>query len=150
MKKNFQLLVLFLLLSAACFSQQKFALNAGYDKVGKHTGYLGAEYRINSNEGENKHGPLTIGIGSYMYGENGRFAAAPELHLNKTWNHFLITEISTSTKNIRPSLGLSFFNLTRLQFGYSFPIDHSSFKGFYVGFHILIGGKSFYDEITLF
>lgn len=131
-------------------SAQKFALNAGYDYFRKHTGYLGGEYRIDSNEGTNKNGPLNIGIGSYLYGLDGKFALAPEVHLNKTWKHFLVTEISASTKNIKPSIGLSFFNLTRLQFGYSFPVTDTGFKGFYVGFHILIGRAPFYDEITIF
>lgn len=136
--------------SATGFSQHKFALNAGYDKVGIHTGYLGAEYRIDGNEGENRHGPLNVGVGSYLYGRNGKFFAVPELHVNKTWKHVAVTELSVSTKNIRPSVGVSFFNLARMQFGYSFPVQKSSFKGFYFGFHILLGKASFYDEIKVF
>ena len=134
----------------AGFSQHKFAFNTGYDYVGKSTGYLGGEYRIDNNSKENKNGPLTFGLGTYLYGDNGKFSIAPEAHIQKTWKHFLITELSASTKNVRPSIGLSFFNLTRLQLGYSFPIDNSGFKGFYFGFHILIGKSPFYDEITIF
>lgn len=63
---------------------------------------------------------------------------------------FLTTEVSASTKNIKPSVGLSLMNLTRIQFGYSIPIDKSEFKGFYFGFHILIGRSPFYDEIKIY
>lgn len=128
----------------------KIALNVGYEHIHKSIGYLGGEYRFNNNDLKNNHGPLNIGIGTYMYNKNSKFSIAPEIHLNKTWKHFLLTEISASSKNIKPSIGLSVFNLGRLQFGYSFPIDNSEFKGFYFGFHILIGRSPFYDEIRIF
>ncbi|MDO5522736.1 MAG: hypothetical protein Q4G48_01670 [Bacteroidia bacterium] len=152
MKKVSTLIVLFLTTFATtAFSQHKFALNLGYDYVQKHTGYVGAEYRIDSNRPEHtSHGPLNVGIGTYLYGQNGKFMATPEIHLNKTWKHFIITELSASTKNIKPSIGFTFFNLARLQFGYSFPLNQSDFKGFSVGFHILIGKAPFYDEMRVF
>lgn len=128
----------------------KVALNIGYENIHKNSGYLGAEYRFNNNDLNNNHGPLNIGLGTYMYSQDNKFKIAPELHLNKTWKHFLLTELSVSTKNIKPSVGLTLFNLSRLQFGYSFPIDNSEFKGFYFGFHILIGRSPFYDEIRVF
>lgn len=128
----------------------KIALNVGYDYMQKSSGYLGAEYRFNNNDLRNNHGPLNVGIGTYMYSNSSKFAIAPEIHLNKTWKHFLITELSASTKNFKPSIGLSAFNLARFQFGYSFPFDNSEFKGFYFGFHILIGRGPFYDEIRIF
>lgn len=139
-----------ILLCSQFLSAQKFALNVGYDYFQKHTGYFGAEYRLDKNDDSNKQGPLTVGIGAMMYGEDGKFKAAPEVHLQKTWMHFVSSQLSVSTQNIAPSVGISFFNLTRMQFGYSFPLQQSQFKGFYVGFHILIGGKPFYDEITVF
>ena len=128
----------------------KLALNIGYEYMHKNSGYLGAEYRFNNNDLKNDHGPLNVGVGAYMYSDDNKFAIAHEVHLNKTWKHFLITELSASTKNIKPSVGLSLFNLTRLQFGYSFPINNSDFKGFYFGFHILIGRSPFYDEIKIY
>lgn len=128
----------------------KLALNVGYEYMHKNSGYLGAEYRFNNNDLKNNHGPLNVGIGTYMYNNNNKFAIAPEIHLNKTWKHFFITELSASTKNVKPSIGLSLLNLGRLQFGYSFPIDNSEFKGFYFGFHILIGRSPFYDEIKIY
>ena len=137
--------------SGTTFSQHKFALNLGYDYMQKHTGFLGAEYRIDGNSQQHaSHGTLNIGVGTYLYGQNGKFSIAPEIHLNKTWKHFIVTEISASTKNIKPSVGLTFFNLARLQFGYSFPINASDFIGFSVGFHILIGRAPFYDEMKVF
>ena len=152
MKKSTIITTFFLFVFATTvFPQHKFALNLGYDYMQKHTGYVGAEYRIDSNLQEHTaHGPFTIGIGSYLYGENGKFSVAPEVHLNKTWKHFISAEISASTKNLKPSIGLTFFNLARLQFGYSFPIKQSDFKGFSVGFHILIGRAPFYDEMRVF
>ena len=128
----------------------KLALNVGYEYMHKNSGYLGAEYRVNNNNLKNNHGPLNVGVGAYLYGNNKKFAVTPEIHVNQTWKHFLITELSASTKNIKPSLGVSFMNLARLQFGYSFPIDNSDFKGFYFGFHILIGRGPFYDEIKIY
>lgn len=128
----------------------KTAINIGYENIHKSMGYLGAEYRFNNNDLKNNHGPLNIGLGTYMYSQDSKFKIAPEIHLNITWKHFLLTELSVSTKNFKPSVGLSVLNLGRLQFGYSFPIDNSEFKGFYFGFHILIGRSPFYDEIRIF
>lgn len=151
MRRVFTVLILILLINTYAVGQiDKLAANIGYEYMNKKSGYLGAEYRINKNDLNNNNGPLNIGVGTYMYGSNGKFSLAPEIHVNKTWKHFLITELSASTKNIKPSIGLSIMNLTRIQFGYSIPIDHSEFKGFYFGFHILIGRSPFYDEIRVF
>ena len=151
MKRVFTALVLTILINTYAVGQiDKLAANIGYEYMHKNSGYLGAEYRINNNDLKNSNGPLNIGVGTYMYGNNGKFSIAPEIHLNQTWMHFLITELSVSTKNIKPSVGLSLMNLTRFQFGYSIPIDNSEFKGFYFGFHILIGRSPFYDEIKIY
>jgi hypothetical protein len=152
MKKVSVLTVLFLVaFIGAIFSQHNFALNLGYDHMQAHTGFLGVEYRVDHNlQRHTSHGPFTVGIGTYLYGENGKFSPAPGIHLNKTWKHFIINEISVSTKNIKPSVGITFFNLTRLQFGYSFPIQQSDLRGFSVGIHVLIGRSPFYDEIRVF
>lgn len=151
MKRILIATILLLAMSSYSHAQlNKVALNVGYEYMNKNSGYLGAEYRFNNNDLQNNHGTLNVGVGAYMYGNDGKFAMAPEIHLNKTWKHFLITELSASTKNIKPSVGLSLLNVGRLQFGYSFPIDNSDFKGFYFGFHILIGRSPFYDEIKIF
>lgn len=151
MRRIFISLVLAILMNTYAFGQiNKLAANIGYEYMHKKSGYLGAEYRLNNNNLRNNNGPLNIGAGTYLYGNKGKFAIAPEIHINQTWKHFLITEISASTQNVKPSIGLSLMNLTRLQFGYSFPIDNSEFKGFYFGFHILIGRSPFYDEIKIY
>ena len=151
MRRILVLISLALLMNNLAQAQlNKVALNVGYEYMHKSSGYLGAEYRFNNNDLKNNHGPLNVGIGAYMYNNNSNFAIAPEVHLNKTWKHFLITELSASTKNFKPSIGISAFNLARFQFGYSFPFDNSDFKGFYFGFHILIGRSPFYDEIRIF
>ena len=151
MKRIIIAIMMLLMMSNFTHAQlNKVALNVGYESMKKKSGYLGAEYRFNNNDLQNNHGPLNVGVGAYLYGNDGKFALAPEIHLNKTWKHFLITELSASTKNIKPSVGLSLLNVGRLQFGYSFPIDNSNFKGFYFGFHILIGRSPFYDEIKIF
>ena len=151
MKRIIIAIMMMLMMSNFTHAQlNKVALNVGYESMKKKSGYLGAEYRFNNNDLQNNHGPLNVGVGAYLYGNDGKFALAPEIHLNKTWKHFLITELSASTKNIKPSVGLSLLNVGRLQFGYSFPIDNSDFKGFYFGFHILIGRSQFYDEIRIF
>ena len=151
MKRVFTSLALIILINTYAVGQiDKLAANIGYEYMHKKSGYLGAEYRLNNNNLNNNNGPLNIGVGTYMYGNNGSFSIAPEIHLNQTWMHFLTTEVSASTKNIKPSVGLSLMNLTRIQFGYSFPIDQSEFKGFYFGFHILIGRSPFYDEIKIY
>ena len=151
MRRILTLLVLIVLTNTYTNAQiNKLAANVGYEYMHKSSGYLGAEFRLNSNNDKNIHGPLNIGLGTYLYSNNGNFAVAPEVHLNQTWKHFLTTELSASTQNFKPSIGISLFNLTRLQFGYSFPFKDSDFKGFYFGFHILIGRSAFYDEITIF
>lgn len=136
--------------ASTVYGQQKLAFNAGYKYANIHSGYLGAEYRLNNNSGKNTHGLLNIGVGSLIYSRHGKAALLPELHLNKTWKHFLTTEISVTPQYLQPSAGITFFNLTRLQFGYSIPFNHSDFKGFAFSFHILIGRSPFYDEITIY
>lgn len=151
MRRVLTSLILIILINTYAVGQiDKLAANIGYEYMHKKSGYLGAEYRLNNNNLNNNNGPLNIGVGTYMYGNNGSFSITPEIHLNQTWMHFLITEVSASTKNIKPSVGLSLMNLTRIQFGYSIPIDKSEFKGFYFGFHILIGRSPFYDEIKIY
>lgn len=151
MRRIHVLILLVLLINSYAQAQlNKLALNVGYEYMHKSSGYMGAEYRFNNNDLKNNHGPLNVGIGTYMYSNNNQFTIAPEIHLNKTWKHFLITELSASTKNFKPNIGISAFNLARFQFGYSFPFDNSEFKGFYFGFHILIGRSPFYDEIRIF
>lgn len=132
------------------FSQHKFALNLGYSYIQKHCGHLGVDYRIDSNSGKNRHGPLNVGAGGYLFRSEGKLSWTPEIHLNKTWKHFLITEISASTRNIKPSVGVTFFNLSHLQFGYSIPIRKGEFRGFSFGLRLLIGKTPFYDEIRVF
>lgn len=129
---------------------QKLAVSLGYEYFDKSAGFVGTEYRLDKNNLQNKHGPLNIGVGTYLYGKEGRFSLAPEAHINQTWWHVASTELSVSTKNIKPSVGLSFFNLFRMQFGYSFPFTKNDFKGFYFGFRIHIGRAPFYDEIQIF
>lgn len=151
MRRILTLIILTLLINSNAIGQiNKLAGNIGYEYMQKKSGYLGAEYRLNSNDDKNTQGPLNVGVGTYLYSDKGKFAIIPEMHINQTWMHFLTTELSASTKNIKPSVGLSLMNLTRLQFGYSIPIDHSEFKGFYFGFHILIGRSPFYDEIKIY
>lgn len=151
MKYRLSLFFIFLLAATCTMAQQhQFALNVGYEHVNKSMGYVGSEYRIDSNKGKNSNGPLNIGLGCRIYSSEKSLQVLPETHINKTWKHFLVSELSVSTKNIQPSLGLSFFNLARLQFGYSIPIQKSEFKGFFFGFHILLGKSAFYDEITIF
>ena len=102
MKRVFTALVLITLINTYAVGQiDKLAANIGYEYMHKKSGYLGAEYRLNNNNLNNNNGPLNIGIGTYMYGNNGKFSIAPEIHLNQTWMHFLITEVSASTKNIK-------------------------------------------------
>lgn len=135
---------------APAFSQHKFALDLGYKYNRLNSGYLGAEYRLDSNAGKHPHGPLNIGAGTLLYSEKGKFELLPEFHINKTWKHVLISELSLTPKYVSPSLGITFFNLARFQFGYSVPLRHSDFKGFSFGLHILIGRSPFYDEITVY
>lgn len=151
MKRLLIYIILVLITSKHVQAQlDKVALNIGYENIHKSSGYLGAEYRFNNNDLKNNHGPLNIGLGTYLYTKNNKFRISPEVHLNKTWKHFILTELSLSNKNFKPSAGLSILNLARFQFGYSFPIDNSEFKGFYFGFHILLGRSPFYDEIRIF
>ena len=151
MKRTLILIIFTLTINSYIQAQlNKVALNIGYENIHKSTGYLGAEYRFNNNDLKNNHGPLNIGLGTYVYTKNSKLTIAPETHLNKTWKHFLLTELSISTRNVKPSVGLTVFNSARFQFGYSFPINNSEFKGFYFGFHILLGRSPFYDEVRIF
>ena len=92
-----------LMLNSYVFAQlDKVALNIGYENIHKSMGYIGAEYRFNNNDLKNHHGPLNIGIGTYLYKKESKFRVTPEIHLNKTWKHFLITELSASSKSLKP------------------------------------------------
>lgn len=154
MKRIFSALFFLLLITTFAEAQStnldRLAANIGYQYMHVKSGYLGAEYRLNSNQGKNTNGPLTVGVGTYLYSSKSKFKVTPEIHVNQTWMHFLTTELSASTKNLKPSVGLSVFNLMRFQFGYSFQLGDSNFKGFHFGFNILLGRSSFYDEIKVY
>ena len=129
---------------------QKLAVSLGYEYFDKNAAFLGGEYRLDRNDLKNNHGPFSVGAGTYLYSKEGKFTIVPEAHIQKTWWHVVSSEFSVSTQNIKPSAGLSFFNLFRVQFGYSFPFETSDFKGFYFGFRLNIGRSPFYDEIRIF
>ena len=68
MKRIFLAAMLILLMNNYANAQlDKLALNVGYEYMHKASGYLGAEYRINNNDLKNNHGPLNVGVGTYMY-----------------------------------------------------------------------------------
>lgn len=142
--------LLFTVFAAALHAQHQFALNLGYKYNRINSGYVGAEYRLDKNSNKSSHGPLNVGIGSHLYADKRSLTLLPEIHVNKTWKHFLITELSVSPQYINPNIGITFFNFTRLQFGYAVPLQQSEFKGFSFGLHILIGRSPFYDEITIY
>ncbi len=128
------------------------ALNMGYDYSKVHAGYLGGEYRLDGNRRGGGDNPLNIGLGAVLYNAEGKFGVIPEIHLNKSWKHFLITEISATTQALRPHVGLTLFNLVRFQFGYNVPFGKLQVAtgGFYFGLRILIGSPDFYHEVVIF
>lgn len=85
-----------------------------------------------------------------MLHEQGGNLVTPELHLNQTWKHYLVSELSVSAKNVRPSLGLSFLIWDGCNLATAYPLIIPLSRGFYFGFHILIGKAPFYDEIKVF
>lgn len=145
-------LLFFALLFVSEFAnaQHKFALDVGYHYMKGSRGYLGAEYRLDSNDGVNRHGPFNIGVGGLVYSQENKTKIVPEMHINKTWRHFIVTEVSSTTKYIEPSLGLTFFNLVRVQTGYNVPFKKQDAGGFTFAVRVLIGRSPYYDEITVY
>ncbi|NLA64223.1 MAG: hypothetical protein GX857_13630, partial [Bacteroidales bacterium] len=60
------IILVFTMSSIAQAQLNKTAINVCYENIHKSIGYLGAEYRFNNNDLSNNHGPLNIGLGTYM------------------------------------------------------------------------------------
>jgi len=60
-------------------------------------------------------------------------------------------QVSVSSKNLRPSLGINILNILHLDLGYSFGFYKSKdFQGFALGLNILLGQDTFYDPFKGF
>lgn len=133
---------------AQIYFSQKCAVNLGYDYIGKSASFTGIDFRLNDNY---DHNPTNIGAGAYLTTNNRKFVAIPEIHYNRiVYSDFLMGEISASSKNIKPSLGINFLNALHLKLGYSFPFDkNENFKGITFGVHLFWGKNEFYDRLNI-
>lgn len=144
MKLKFLILLLFSFVSF--FKSQEFALNLGYDYIGKSAGFTGLEYRIPSQSRVYSN----IGAGTYLTTENSKFTIIPEVHYNITSRNGYKAEVSLCTKKITPSVGINLFNAMHLNLGYNIPFhQEENFKGIYLGLHIFLGKNRFYDPMKL-
>lgn len=128
---------------------QGIAANVGYDYIGKNAAYVGLDYRINEpsiyNTGKN------IGVGTYLTFVNGKVQLIPVAHyMHSLGKEIWEANLAVSTKNVSPSLGANVFNGMALNLGYNFAYQDNSFRGPFIGFHLMLGGKSFYDKMKFF
>jgi hypothetical protein len=145
MLKFFWVLILFFCASNSGFGQGT-AFNLGYQYIGKHAGFLGADARFNSTHSS----AFNIGGGVYLTGLNQKFIVIPEVHVNHSLNHVFLYELSVTPKNIRPSVGLNLLNLIQLKFGYSYPLkDQQEFRAYSFGINFYLGENRFYDYLNL-
>lgn len=143
-----KLLTLLICLSfASLIKSQGFALNLGYDYIGKSAGFVGVDYRISPN----RKSYSNIGVGTYLTTNNQKFTAIPEVHYNYNFKEGYKAELSLCTKKITPSVGINLFNAMHLNLGYNIPFNkEEDFKGPYVGLHFFLGERRFYYNMKLF
>jgi hypothetical protein len=153
MKKNKRkTMKIFILLLFLSFSMHAFAqggaLNTGSQYVGRSAGFIGYDYRISSNS--SRIATLNVGAGTYLTSVNKKFTVIPELHSNYSFYSSNLTELSVSTKNIKPSVGLNILNIMQIKFGYGFSFQKEKYPaGFCFGLNICFGSKRFYDIIPV-
>lgn len=129
---------------------QGFAMNFGYEYIGKSAGFVGLEYRLTDNSYSSSAD--NIGLGSYLTTYESKFILIPEIHytknLSKETGYF--SQLSMSTKNIVPSVGINLLNAIQLKLGYSIPFQkNNGFKGINFGLNIFIGQDQFYDHLKM-
>ncbi|MDR2205259.1 MAG: hypothetical protein LBE36_03780 [Flavobacteriaceae bacterium] len=139
-------LLLFLMIPVNIFSQG-IALSIGYQHLGRSAGFSGVDFRISDSEkGEYA---FNIGAGTYWVSIHKKFTAIPEFHVNYAVGHILLTELSVSTKNFKPSVGINFLNASHVNFGYSFGFKNDKhLQGIFLGLNFYLGTKSFYDNLA--
>lgn len=138
-------------LFSCCFislvKSQNYAINIGYDYIGKSAGFTGLEYRIPSKSNVYSN----LGIGTYFTTDSKDFIILPEVHYNITSKNGYKAEVSLCAKKVTPSIGINLFNAMHLNLGYNIPFNNNeNFKGFYMGLHLFIGKNGFYDSMKLF
>lgn len=121
------------------------AVNLGYNYFGKNNGFVGYDYRLTDI-----HKPaFNIGVGTYLTSIQKKFTLIPEIHTNYSWDKVLLTEMSVSTKNIKPSVGVNLLNAAHINLGYSFAYKSSDhLNGFFVGLHLFWQTSKFYDDFN--
>ncbi|WP_313030658.1 hypothetical protein [Soonwooa sp.] len=128
---------------------QGFALNVGYNYIGKNAGFAGVDYRIS----DTRKPAVNVGAGTYLTSVNHKFGVVPEIHFNQVVGRdsAFMYQVSLSSKNLRPSLGINIFNFGHLDLGYSFGFNKSKdFQGFALGLNFLLGQDTFYDSFKGF
>ena len=143
-------ILFFILISAGMFcNAQGFALNIGYNYIGKNAGFAGIDYRIS----DSRKPAINVGAGTYLTSVNHEFGVVPEIHFNQILGRdsAFMYQVSVSSKNLRPSLGFNIFNFLHLDLGYSLGFNKSKdFQGFALGLNFLLGQDGFYDPFKGF
>ncbi|MDR2207038.1 MAG: hypothetical protein LBE36_12890 [Flavobacteriaceae bacterium] len=139
-------ILLFFLLIPINYFSQGIALNIGYQYVGRSAGFAGLDYRLSERSSE----ALNVGAGTYLTTINKKFTAIPEFHINYSFEEFFLTELSVSTKNFKPSIGINALNLMQMKFGYGFNLGKEKhLNGFFFGINFFLGENGFYDTLNV-
>ncbi|WP_300670997.1 hypothetical protein [Soonwooa sp.] len=149
MKINNYLVILILVFVGNFCKAQGFALNVGYNYMGKNAGFVGADYRIS----DSRKPAINVGAGTYLTSVNHKFGVVPEVHFNQVLGKesAFMYQVSVSSKNLKPSLGINIFNFLHLDLGYSFGYEKSKdFQGFALGLNFLLGQDGFYEPFKGF
>ncbi|MFN3019867.1 hypothetical protein ACK1KB_02625 [Chryseobacterium sp. TY3] len=149
MKINKIFFLLIIIFTGSFCKAQGFALNVGYNYIGKNAGFAGVDYRIS----DTRKPAINVGAGTYLTSVNHKFGVVPDIHFNQVLgkDSAFMYQVSVSSKNLRPSLGINILNVLHLDLGYSFGFNRSKdFQGFALGLNILLGQDDFYDHFKAF
>ena len=141
--KKLKIITFFTVLLSLNSTQAQYAFNVGYGSFKTNALYLGGDVKLNDSD----YSAINFGVGGYVTKLDQKTVVLPEIHFTAT-ALLLMANVSLTTKNISPNLGLNLGNAIEVKFGYSTSFDKKLLDdGFYFGINLLIGDKKFYYKL---
>ena len=131
-------------------TKAQYAVNVGYGYFKTNAFYLGGDMNFNDNK---EVIATNLGLAVFVATLDNKTVVLPEIHFNTTIPkiYFLMPNLSLTTKNVMPSLGLNLLNGIHIKAGYSKSFDKKLLdNGFYFGINLFLGDRDFYTKFKTF
>ena len=141
--KKIKIITFFTILLSLNSTRAQYAFNVGFGSFKTNALYLGGDVKLNDSD----YSAINFGVGGYVTKLDQKTVVLPEIHFTAS-ALLLMANVSLTTKNISPNLGLNLGNAIEVKFGYSTSFDKQLLdNGFYFGINLLIGDKKFYYKL---